>query len=243
MQASPSNSLECLELRPRSGVVAQIVVLLHGYGRNAALMRKMAGEVAARLPQALILMPHAPEAYETPESSEGNVLSVPQQLRGEDAEEGADGLRRQWFSIDAATLEDMRQKTMQAAGRVNEFLTQALAENGLSESDAALMGFSQGGAVALYAAYYRPVPVRCVAGHSTLFMGGDHMPSKPPTLYIYGLDDEEFSRQRFESGVRQLRAQIPNLTVEAVAGLRHTTNMQSRHIVADYIARHFNQTP
>ena len=50
------------------------VVLLHGYGRDASLMKKLADEVQARLPQALVLMPQAPEEYEACTSDEGHAL-------------------------------------------------------------------------------------------------------------------------------------------------------------------------
>ncbi|MCM2343672.1 MAG: alpha/beta hydrolase [Alphaproteobacteria bacterium] len=241
MQASLRKRLEYLQRSPQSGPAEQVVVLLHGYGRNAALMQKMADEVAARLPRALIVMPQAPEIFEAPASDEGNALKVPRQLRVDDSDEGDNGLRRQWFSIRAATFDEMRHQLMQVAQQVNEFLSEVLDQNGLSESDAALMGFSQGGAVALYTAYYRPTPVKCVVGHSTLFMGGHHFLSQPPTLYVYGLDDEEFARPHFEDAARQLSVHIPDITVKALAGLRHTTNAQSRAVVADYMARHLKQ--
>lgn len=242
MQAPTGNRLEYIELRPRSGVVEQIIILLHGYGRNAALMQKMAEEVAARLPRALILMPQAPDIFEAPHNDEGNALKVPQQLRGSDTDEDAGGARRQWFSIRAATFDDMRHKVMHVAQQVNDLLSEMLERYELSEADAALMGFSQGGAVALYAAYYRPKPVCCVVGHSTLFMGGTDMPSKTPTLYIYGQDDEEFTPQHFESAVRQLKQHVPDMKVEALAGLRHTTSARSRNIVADYMAQQFRDS-
>lgn len=243
MQASPRPPLEYLQQGPQSGPVEQVVVLLHGYGRNATLMQKMADEVAGRLPQALIVMPQAPEIFEAPDSDEGNALKVPRQLRADDPDEEAGSLRRQWFSIRAATFDEMRQQLMIVAAQLNQFLSDILTQHGLRESDAALMGFSQGGAVALYTAYYRPLPVKCVVGHSTLFMGGHHFLSQPPTLYVYGLDDEEFARPRFEEAARQLSVHIPDITVRALAGLRHTTNAHSRGVVADYLARHLKRSP
>ncbi len=241
MQVPPDKSLEFLQQAPKSGAVEQLVVLLHGYGRDASLMRKLADEVQTRLPQALILMPQAPEEYEAHTSDEGNALRVPEQLRGDDPEGLSAGARRQWFSIRAASIDDMAHHLIGAAARVNDFISGKLAEYGLQNSDVALMGFSQGGVVALYAAYHRAEPVRCVVGHSTIFMGGAGLGSKPPTLYLYGLDDEEFKPARYEAAASFVKAHVPETTVRAVPGLRHTTNAESRAIVADYIAGYFAQ--
>ena len=239
MQVSTAKPLEYLQQAPKSGSVEQLVVLLHGYGRNATLMQKLAAEISLRLPQALIVMPQAPEEFEAHTSDEGNVLRVPEQLRGDDPEGLPTGARRQWFSIRASSLDDMAHHLMGAAAQVNDFISVKLAEYGLPDSDAALMGFSQGGVVALYAAYHRANPVRCVVGHSTIFMGGAGLGSKPPTLYLYGLADEEFKPARYEAASAFVKAHVPDTTVRAIPGLRHTTNAKSRAIVADYIAGYF----
>ena len=239
MQVLDSGDLEYLQQAPKSGPVEQIIVLLHGYGRNATLMQKLADEIAERLPQALILMPQAPEKYEAPASDAGNALRVPEQLRTEDREGTDPGQRRQWFSIRAATLADMDRHLRAAVTRINDFISAQLAQHGLKDSDAALMGFSQGGVVALYAAYRRMAPMACVVGHSTIFMGGPDLHSKPPTLYLYGLDDEEFSEKRYEESGRHVKAHMPDTKMQGVPGLRHTTNAESRAVVADFIAGHF----
>lgn len=238
MQVSPAPALQYLENAPENGVVTQLVVLLHGYGRDASLMKKLSDEVRARLPQALILMPQAPEDMED-HVGEDNVLRVPEQLRGDHQQSFAPGSRRKWFSIRGAALEDLSHRILQVTDRVNDFITGKMREHGLQDEDVALMGFSQGGVVALYTAYRRARPISCVVGHSTLFMPGLIPVSRMPTLYLYGLDDEEFPPSRYEEAARLLLAQVPETTVRALAGLRHTTNAESRAVVADYIAAHF----
>ena len=238
MQVSPVPTLQFLQNVPASGAVEQLVVLLHGYGRDASLMKKLADEVRTRLPQALILMPHAPEDMEE-HVGDDNVLRVPEQLRDDHTQAFTPGSRRKWFSIRGATLDELSHRILSVTALVNHFITQKMQEYGLQDKDVALMGFSQGGVVALYTAYSRTHPLACVVGHSTLFMPGWALTSMMPTLYLYGLDDEEFPPSRYEEAARLLSAQVPDTTVRAVTGLRHTTNAESRMIVADYIAAHF----
>lgn len=238
MQAPHALNLEYLEVAPKSGPVKQLVVLLHGYGRNATLMQKLADEVQARLPQALVLMPHAPEEYEE-QVSDDNVLRVPEQLRSDTPENFSPGMRRKWFSIRGATMEEVTRRVFKVTDLINDFISAHMATYNLNDKDVALMGFSQGGVVALYTAYHRAQPMACVIGHSTIFMQGMDLQSKPPTLYLYGLDDEEFPPERYEVAAEFVRQHVPDTAVRAVPGLRHTTNAESRAIVADYIADHF----
>lgn len=238
MQVPPQHNLEYLQVAPKSGPVKQLVVLLHGYGRNASLMQKLADEVQARLPQALILMPHAPEEMEE-HVGDDNVLRVPEQLRGDDPQSFSPGMRRKWFSIRGATLEEVTKRVFRVTDLINDFMSVHMATHQLSEKDVALMGFSQGGVVALYTAYHRALPMACVVGHSTIFMQGMDLQSKPPTLYLYGLADEEFPPERYEAAAAFVKAHVPDTTVRAIKDLRHTTNTESRAIVADFIAHHF----
>ncbi len=238
MQVSPAPTLQFLQNAPENGAVAQLVVLLHGYGRDASLMKKLSDEVRTRLPQALILMPHAPEDMEE-HVGDDNVLRVPEQLRDDHTQEFTPGSRRKWFSIRGASLDELTHRILVVTDLVNDFITHHMQVHGLQDKDVALMGFSQGGVVALYTAYMRAQSVACVVGHSTLFMPGMTLTSKMPTLYLYGLDDEEFPPSRYEEAARLLSAQVPDTTVRAVPGLRHTTNAQSRAMVADYIASYF----
>ena len=122
---------------------------------------------------------------------------------------------------------------------VNDFITEKRDHYGLQDKDIALMGFSQGGVVALYTAYHRAAPLACVVGHSTIFLAGTALQSAVPTLYLYGLEDEEFPPARYEEAARHILAHVPESRIEAVPGLRHTTNAKSRGIVADFIAAHF----
>lgn len=249
MCAQSKSSFEYLEHLPKNGAApSALVFLLHGYGKDAHLMEKTAIEVAKRMPEAAIIMPHAPEILEIPKSSKGHMLQVPDDVRADEAlsQSGSfdQSARRQWFSIAFDDPEAMRNKILTVAARFNDFMDMQCARFGLPAEDAALMGFSQGGGVSLYAAYMRDKPPGCVVGHSTLFIEGDELVSKPPTLFLYGTADHEFTKT--VDGTQAVYAQTmqhlsdylgpEQLTVRAVDGLTHRTSSASRAIVADYLA-------
>lgn len=239
MQAPQRHPLQYIENAPESGAVAQLVILLHGYGRDATLMIKQAEAVRALLPQALILMPQAPEDMEGAVGDD-NVLPLPAQLRDDDVSAMPADSRRQWFSIRGADLQQLTARIFKVTALLNDFISQKRDQYGLTDQDIALMGFSQGGVVALYTAYLRPQAVACVVGHSTIFIPGSTLHSSVPTLYLYGLADEEFTPARYQEAAQHILEHVPHTAVMAVPGLRHTTNAESRALVADYIAAHLS---
>ena len=229
---------ECLTLPTETGRPGKIVLLLHGYGRDATLMQKLGDEIAGKFPQALIVMPHAPEEFEAPDSDHGNVLRVPEQLRSDNPEDLSPGTRRQWFSIRAADLKDLANGLARASEGINRLVTELCRQYQLTDRDVALMGFSQGGGVALFSAYTRGRDVACVVGHSTIFVESPEYKSTPPTLYLYGEEDEEFGERHYGPGEAAIKAYIADATIISMPGLRHTTSAESRAIVADYIIRY-----
>lgn len=241
MAAESKSSFEYNSRIPQKGKARKLVFLLHGYGKNAALMDKLADEVAKRLPDAKIIMPHAPDNLDQPENEDDHFLKVPDDVK-EDNDKGISDIRRQWFSIAFKDQDAMRDEVLKIAKRLNKFIDQKRDDLGLNDGDIAIMGFSQGGGVALYSALLRKNPVGCLVAHSTIFMGEKGLKSKPPTLFLYGTADHEFTKDVastqaiYQESARQLALYLDDLTVKTVKDLTHKTNAESRRTLADYIA-------
>jgi len=214
-----------------------LIILIHGYGRNAHVMDKPATTIARAVPNAHILIPHAPELLDLTEH-EMQALPVPQVLRADEGDSRHN--RRQWFGL-RGDLSDLRTRLLGVAGHMNGFIDIQRDRLGIPDERIAIMGFSQGGGVALCTAYLRAQPVACVVGHSTMFLGLDGLSTKSPTLYIYGTQDEEFELPIYNESTKRLAACVKDLTVNAIVGLGHRTNDVSRLVCANYVARHLKR--
>ncbi|HEY8192228.1 MAG TPA: hypothetical protein VIG74_07370, partial [Alphaproteobacteria bacterium] len=131
------------------GPAQQLVVLMHGIGLNGIIMEKMAREIAAVLPHARIVAPHGPEAYAPPSYQDGDLLKAPEILGADDMAHA-----RQWFQISGGP-DVIREKLRKVAQTMNDFIDNQRDMIGLTDKDIAVMGFSQGGGVALYTAFLR----------------------------------------------------------------------------------------
>lgn len=170
------------------GPPRQLVILCHGLGANGADLIPLAPILAEALPHALFLAPDAPEACD---------LLPP----GEDA--GA----RQWFSLRDWRPSVMAEGAQAARGALDHFIDESLAAHGIAPSDYALLGFSQGAMMTLFAGLRRAVPPRAILAYSGILLAPETLAAeiahRPPVLLAHGERDEvvpaEFSRMAARS--------------------------------------------
>jgi len=113
-------------LLPRSGEKAkQLVVFCHGYGSNGEDLLSLAPYWSNLLPEAEFLSPNAPEDWEAYPSG------------------------YQWFSLQEFTPRSVRAGLDGAAPVLRDYLLDALQQRNLTPADLAIVGFSQGGMMAL----------------------------------------------------------------------------------------------
>lgn len=233
---------EYLAYGPQDGAPEKLIILLHGYGRNAFAMEKMALAAREAVPQALILSPHAPEALDTSaieDQETDHFLHIPQELR-EDGQ-GGGSLSRQWFRIDGQ-LDLLVPRLQKAAQDLNRFIDAQRGMLGITDRDIVVMGFSQGAGLALYTALSRREEIAGLVCHSAIAIQqpatDSFLISKPEILYLYGEQDGEFTQDRYHATFRWLQSYTGNRAAEiTVAGLGHFTNAESRHHCAEFMKR------
>lgn len=155
-----------------SGPARSMVVFLHGYGADGNDLLGLADPLSLHLPGTVFIAPNAPE----------------------DCASNPFGF--QWFPIpfiDGSSEEAMEQGLIRAAGDLNAFLDERMAEEGMLPSQTALVGFSQGTMMALHVAPRRPVPLAAVVGFSGRLIHperfADDKVCAPPTQLIHGDED------------------------------------------------------
>lgn len=156
---------------PRSGRTTSLVVLLHGYGADGNDLFGLHRTLAERMPDTVFRAPNAPETC------------------------GVNPAGYQWFPIswiDGSDEETMRRGYVRAAETLDAWLTETMAEEGVTEARTALLGFSQGAMMALAVGPRRAAQFAGIAGLSGRLLE-EELPraqSRPPILLIHGDKDE-----------------------------------------------------
>ena len=165
-------ALEGPQYGPASGGKPDsLVLLLHGVGADGFDLIDLAPVWAEALPNTLFIAPHAPFPFQ-----------------------GAP-FGRQWFDIMDRTPARLEAGLRHAAGILGEFTHAKLAELGLGGDRLALMGFSQGAMVALFAGLRGAVPApACILAYSGALLAPESFAAErtasSPVLLVHGEADE-----------------------------------------------------
>lgn len=157
-------------LAPHSGKAPkQVVIFLHGLGADGDDLIGLAPYFAELLPEAEFLSPHAP--YPCDMAPYG----------------------RQWFSLQDRDQDAILAGLEAVRPVLDSYLDAVLESRNLTESDLALVGFSQGTMLSLHAALRRRAPVAGVVGFSGLLAAPDRLvteiTARPPVLLVHGQED------------------------------------------------------
>ncbi len=225
---------------PKQGPARKLVILLHGYGVNARYMEKLAQEVIRSVSDALVLCVNAPERMDLPKGGHQDLTVFPPQEATAPPEGLGPDDQLEWFAITLSAAE-MKDALLAVAKKLNAFIDDQRDTLGIRDSDIAIMGFSQGGAVALYTACTRDRKIAAAVGHSTIVIDTDKFTTRPPVLLVHGTADKNFPLREFRRlSAVPLKAFLSDLEIKEVRDLGHTTNRFSRKIVADFISARLN---
>jgi phospholipase/carboxylesterase len=188
------------------GKPRRLVILLHGLGADGNDLIGLAPHLARLLPTAEFLSPNAPFPCDM-------------------APYGY-----QWFSSQDRSREAALGGVRAAAPILDAFIDEALAERGLSESDLALVGFSQGTMMSLFVGLRREKPVAGIVGFSGRLLAPDllatELRSRPPVLLVHGTEDPVVPYSSLAAAETALKgADVPVKTVTSV-GLGHSIDEQ-----------------
>lgn len=180
----------------------KVVVLLHGYGSNGQDLISLAPHLAEAVPNAIFLSPDAPFPCD-----------------------GAP-FGRQWFPLQSFDPEYMLAGIRRTEPLLNDYIDQVLKQLGLNDADLALLGFSQGTMMSLFAAPRRKKAIAGVVGYSGALLGeaelSDAAIQKMPVVLIHGEDDQVVTFDRHEHAKSSLKSHGFVIETLSIPGLPHS---------------------
>ena len=189
---------DTLQWLPASGVPAQLMLLLHGWGASAADMAPLAQALQGAFPQAALL---APQGFEPVDSG----------LAG-----------RQWFSLADVTEDNRPARVAAVLPRLADWVLAAQQASGVGPAATALVGFSQGAILALELAQLHDG----IAGRVLSFAGRyATLPSVPlahTTLHFFhGATDTVIPAAQSRLAMERLAALQADATIDIASGVGH----------------------
>ena len=179
----------------------QLVILLHGLGSNGKDLISLAPYYARVLPDAVFVSPDAPFPCDMAPFG------------------------HQWFSLQEWTPESILRGVQQAAPILESFITEQMKKYNVPPEKTALVGFSQGTMMSLYAGPRHPEKLAGVLGYSGALVWGDeidgHDMHKIGVHLIHGDADPVVPVDAFHQAKRKLVRAGFIVTGGVTPGLMH----------------------
>ncbi len=203
-------------LQPRSGgKPSQIVLLLHGYGSSGSDLISLAPHWQWKLPDALFLAPNAPQRCGV-------------------------GAGYQWWPLGSFTPAALAQGASTAAPAIDAFIDRKLIQYNLTDSDLAIVGFSQGTMMALHVGLRRARPIAAVVGYSGMLTGAPELShvsiTKPPVLLVHGSADPVVPVSALHAAKHDLEHLGIAVTSHVSPGVGHTVDPVGLRMGGDFVA-------
>ncbi len=201
------------------GTPRQLILLLHGLGADGNDLIGLAPYFARVLPDAKFVSPNAPFPCDM----------AP--------------IGYQWFSLQERTEEAMLQGARMARPILDRFIDEQMAALGLGPADTALVGFSQGTMMSLFAGLRRDHPVAGILGYSGRLVGAEFLAEeisvKPPVTLINGDQDELIPASVQPAAVNALKDAGIEVEGHIRPGLGHSIDPVGIELGCEFLARVF----
>ncbi len=182
------------------GPVRHLVVLCHGVGADGHDLIDLAPHWGRDLPDAAFSAPDAPQPYDSAPTG------------------------RQWWPIGDRNPARMANGAAQARPLLDAFIDAELARLALPAHAYALMGFSQGAMMVLYAGLRRATPPCAILAYSGALVAPEQLDSRSnsaPVLLVHGESDQVVPAFRSRDAEVALRAAGVPVQATFTPGLGH----------------------
>ena len=191
---------------PKSGKAKKAVVLLHGYGSDGNDLISLAQYWRAEMADTMFVAPNAPDRCDI------------------------NPMGHQWFPLAVDRLNSPLVGVETARAVITEFLEALWAQTGLKAADTLLIGFSQGGMMALDVGLRLEQPLSGIVSFSGGLIGVEtiqkEIKSKPPVCFIHGEADDVVPMQMSKAGHEALKRLDVKSALHLEPGVAHTISME-----------------
>jgi phospholipase/carboxylesterase len=153
----------------------------------------------------------------------------------------------QWFSVRDRTPAAMLAGVRGAAPVLDAYIDDELEKRGLDESDAVLVGFSQGTMMSLFVGLRRAKKLAGILGYSGRLIAPDLLPgelrSRPPVLLIHGTEDPLVPFDSMATAEAALRAADVLVETLACVGVEHSIDQQGLERGGRFLRQVLSATP
>src|SRR5438067_6486478 len=153
----------------------------------------------------------------------------------------------QWFSVQDRTPAAVLGGVRAAAPLLDAFINDELQKRGLDESDAVLVGFSQGTMMALFVGLRRATPLAGILGYSGRLIAPDllagELRSRPPVLLVHGTEDPLVPFQSLAAAEVALKAAGIAVETLACVGTEHSIDPEGLQRGGAFLQRVLSAPP
>jgi phospholipase/carboxylesterase len=185
---------------------ARLVILLHGRGAGGNDLLDLQRFWGRLVPEAEFIAPNAP--FPSDIAPNGH----------------------EWFRTQDRSPASVLAGVHATAPSLDAFISDELQKRGLSESDAVLVGFSQGTMMALHVGLRRERPLAGIIGYSGRLTAphllAEELRSRPPVLLIHGTNDSRIPFQSMTEAETELRAAGVPVETLACVGTEHSIDQE-----------------
>lgn len=197
-----------------SGEPDSLCVMAHGYGADGSDMIGAAMILADYLPGTLFVAPNGPEPCSTNPGF------------------------YQWYGMEGG-IAGIDVGVRHVGPLFNRYIDLQLERLGLTDDRLIILGFSQGGGVALEAAYRRAEPCMALLCFTSSLRNKaeleEEMSARPPTLFVHGAEDQIIPPSSVQRASSLLSSMDVHVETYICDGLGHTMNEEGVHTGANFI--------
>jgi phospholipase/carboxylesterase len=200
------------------GAAKHLVVICHGIGADGHDLINLAPSWGQAVPDAVFAAPDAPFVHDS-------------------------GFGRQWWSVADRSPPVMEAGARRAALFLHHFIDDELARLGLPPDVYALVGFSQGAMMVLFAGLRRPVPPLAILAYSGALIAPSslvcELANRAPVLLVHGEADDVVLAARSREAEAALAAAGVPVESTFVPGLGHGIDETGISVGALFLQRAF----